>query len=67
MQTMSGTKPELIEKIADGVILGVIPRCTNCFGGRPRFNIKTGTYYCPGYRDDEDFKNCHTTFTFSEL
>jgi hypothetical protein len=56
-----------LKKIADGVILGAIPRCKNWFGGRHIFKIKTGTYYCPGYIDDEDFKNCQITFTFSEL
>ena len=34
MQSMSGTKDVLIEKVADGIVLGRIPRCPNCFGGR---------------------------------
>jgi hypothetical protein len=64
---MSGNKDELIDKIADGKILGSIPRCPACGGGRPKFDRGNGTYYCPGYRDDEEFKNCHKTFTFAEL
>ncbi len=34
LQSMSGNKDEMIAKIADGVVLGQIPRCPNCFGGR---------------------------------
>ena len=66
-QTCTGTKDELIEKIADGKVLGKIPRCSHCFGGRLRFNYKTGVYNCPGYRDDTDFHNCHRTFKLDEV
>lgn len=31
---MSGNKNDLIRKVADGMILGRIPRCSACFGGR---------------------------------
>ncbi len=62
-QSMSGTKDEMVIKCADGVVLGKIPRCPKCFGGRPKFDFQKGVYYCSGYRDDVDFKNCHTTFT----
>lgn len=34
LQSMSGNKDEMIAKIADGIVLGQIPRCPNCFGGR---------------------------------
>jgi hypothetical protein len=53
----------MIIKCADGIVLGRIPRCPNCFGGRPKYDYKNGQYYCSGYRDDVDFKNCHTTYT----
>jgi hypothetical protein len=66
-QSMTGNKDDLIYKCADGAILGRIPRCPKCFGGRPKFDYQKGTYYCSGYRDDEDFKNCHSTFQLSEL
>ena len=64
-QSMSGNKDDLVYKCADGIVLGKIPRCPSCFGGRPKFDYKAGTYYCSGYRDDTDFKNCHTTFQLS--
>ena len=66
-QSMSGNKDDLIYKAADGVVLGRIPRCPKCFGGRPKFDYKQGTYYCSGYRDDEDFKNCKSTFNLDEI
>jgi hypothetical protein len=31
---MSGNKHDLIRKVADGMVLGRIPRCGACFGGR---------------------------------
>jgi hypothetical protein len=64
---MSGNKDDLVYKVADGIVLGRIPRCPKCFGGRPKFDFKKGTYYCSGYRDDEDFKNCHTTFALNDI
>lgn len=64
---MSGNKDELIAKCADGIVLGRIPRCPNCFGGRPKYDYKNGTYHCSGYRDDVDFKNCHTNFSKEDL
>ena len=67
LQSMSGNKDDLVLKVADGIVLGRIPRCPNCFGGRPKYDYKTGIYTCPGYRDDEDYKNCHSTFTKEEL
>jgi len=66
-QTCTGTKDELIEKIADGKVLGKIPRCPHCFGGRLRFDYKSGAYNCPGYRDDTEFHNCHKKYQFSEV
>ena len=55
---MTGNKDFLLEKIADGKIFGQIPRCPICFGGRPKFDFKMSCYYCPGYRDDDDFVRC---------
>lgn len=64
---VSGTKTELIERIADAKVLGVIPKCPSCGGGRPRLNPKSRTYFCNGYLDDTIFKNCHKTFAYSEI
>ena len=67
LQSMSGNKDDLIYKCADGATLGQIPRCPKCFGGRPKWDYMKGTYHCSGYRDDEDFHNCHSNFDKSEL
>ena len=55
MMPRTGTKADLVERIADCQVLGAIPKCSHCGGGQPRFNNKTGQYYCPGYMEDEDF------------
>ena len=67
LQSMSGNKDDLVFKVADGIVLGRIPRCPKCFGGRPKFDYKAGTYHCSGYRDDTDFHNCHSTFELHDI
>lgn len=52
-QPKTGNKGDLIEKCADGELLGRIPLCSACGGGKPRFDGKTGIYKCPGFMDDE--------------
>jgi hypothetical protein len=56
-----------LQKISEGIVLGKIPRCPHCFGGRPRFDIKKEIYNCPGFRDDEKFVNCFKKYNFDEL
>ena len=41
---MSGDKKALIEKVADGEILGSMPRCSKCGGGYLKWDNKKGTY-----------------------
>lgn len=38
LQSMSGNKNDLVAKVADGQVLGRIPKCPKCFGGRPKYN-----------------------------
>ena len=66
-QKVTGTKPELIDRVADGKVLGAIPKCPSCGGGRPKWDAKTGKYTCPGYMEDLDFINCHKKYLASEL
>ena len=40
----TGMKCDLVEKCANGKVLGAIPRCEKCGGGRPKWNNKTGNY-----------------------
>ena len=57
-QVLSGTKGELIERCAEGKILGAIPVCPLCGAGKLRYAAKTGLYTCPGYMDDDKFHKC---------
>ena len=58
-QSMSGTKDQLIVKVADGEVLGAMPRCGKCGGGYLKWDNKTGKYWCKGYMDDTVWKFCH--------
>jgi hypothetical protein len=49
------------------MVLGKIPRCPSCYGGRLKFDGKTGIYTCPGYMEETDFKNCNKKFSFNEI
>jgi hypothetical protein len=41
--------------------------CSACGGGKLRFDRKTGIYKCPGFMDDEDFRNCNVSYTITEI
>ena len=66
-QPCTGTKYEMIERVAEGIAMGAIPKCKNCIGGRPKFDKNTGKYRCPGFMDDTQFKHCNKTFSRSEI
>lgn len=66
-QKVTGTKDELIERVADGILLGAVPKCGACGGGRLRFDPRAGRYTCPGYMEDEDFIRCNKTFDMKEV
>eukprot|EP00331_Platyophrya_macrostoma_P016652 CAMPEP_0176472644 /NCGR_PEP_ID=MMETSP0127-20121128/41864_1 /TAXON_ID=938130 /ORGANISM="Platyophrya macrostoma, Strain WH" /LENGTH=173 /DNA_ID=CAMNT_0017867549 /DNA_START=30 /DNA_END=548 /DNA_ORIENTATION=- len=57
-QKVTGTKKELIERVAEGKVLGQLPKCTKCGGGRLKYDIKKGQYTCPGYMEDTKFVKC---------
>jgi hypothetical protein len=38
--------------------------CSSCGGGKLRFNRDQGSYNCPGYMEDTDFKNCSKKYIF---
>jgi len=60
-QPVGGTKAELVRRVAEGTVLGAVPRCPECHGGQLRYDGKTGMYTCKGYFDDADFKPCAFT------
>jgi hypothetical protein len=57
-QVCTGTKTDLVQRCTQGKLWGALPNCSKCFGGKLRYNIKTGEYYCPGYMNDIDFVFC---------
>jgi len=58
-QSASGNKSELLEKVADGMVFGGLPRCPKCAGGR----LKTlgNMFVCPGFMEDDTFQECDFT------
>lgn len=58
-QAMMGLKEGIVQRVAEGYVMGAIPNCPKCYGGRPRYDITTGIYSCPGYMDDDTFVNCY--------
>jgi hypothetical protein len=62
-QIIGGNKPDLVQRCCEGIILGAIPLCPVCYAGKPRYDIKTGVYKCPGYTDDDEYKPCYFTGT----
>ncbi|KAL4483343.1 hypothetical protein ABPG72_007985 [Tetrahymena utriculariae] len=66
-QPKTGSKDELLLKCADGKTLGQIPLCSECGGGKLRFDIQTGIYKCPGYMDDDVFQHCGKKFTTEQI
>jgi PADR1 (NUC008) domain len=57
-QSMTGTKDELISKVADGEIKGAIPKCAKCGGGYLKYDYKTDLYSCKGYVDHSSWHFC---------
>eukprot|EP01016_Furgasonia_blochmanni_P052023 TRINITY_DN8255_c0_g1_i1.p1 TRINITY_DN8255_c0_g1~~TRINITY_DN8255_c0_g1_i1.p1 ORF type:complete len:290 (-),score=69.01 TRINITY_DN8255_c0_g1_i1:540-1364(-) len=64
---VTGTKPDLIDRVAEGKVLGKVPKCPRCFGGKPNFDRNTGIYRCPGFQDDDQFRFCNKKFEFNEI
>jgi len=58
-QSTSGVKAELLEKVADGVLFGALPRCPKCSGGR--LKVMGNMYTCPGFMEDDAFQDCDFT------
>lgn len=48
----SGNKGELLERIAEAVVLGVLPKCPECEKGRLIWSKPTGKISCMGYFDE---------------
>ena len=65
-QIVTGSKSELIDRVADGITNGALPRCPQCGLGRLRVS-KWGGYYCPGGYDDDEYEDCRYKVREDEL
>jgi hypothetical protein len=61
-QSYSAPKSELLDRISHQAVLGAVPRCPVCAGGRPKFDIKTGKFKCSGFYDDDKPVPCAMEF-----
>ena len=51
--TMSGNKLELLEKVSENKVLGVLPICATCNKSRLLYARQNGKISCPGFFDEE--------------
>jgi len=58
LQKVTGKKPDLLHRIADGIVNGAIPKCPKCYGGNLTYTASSGKYTCKGFMDDDTFKRC---------
>lgn len=58
-QPVSGVKAELVRRVSEGVVLGALPPCPQCFGGKLKYDIETGVITCNGFMDDDEYTFCY--------
>lgn len=66
-QLVSGSKLDLVERVADGRTLGRIPKCSVCGIGILRFNQRSGRYYCPGFMQYNIWKSCGKSYDGKDI
>lgn len=52
-QVKSGKRAELVQRVAEGRVLGALPGCPRCPKGRIHWSRIGGWHSCPGYYDKE--------------
>lgn len=52
-QVRSGKKDELVQRVAEGRVLGALPKCPRCEMGRIHWSRIGGWHSCPGYYDKD--------------
>lgn len=52
-QPKTGKKDELVQRVAEGRVLGRLPVCPKCEKGRLRWSRIGGMHTCPGFVDEE--------------
>lgn len=52
-QVRNGKKEELVQRVAEGRVLGALPSCPRCKKGRIHWSRIGGWYSCPGHYDSD--------------
>lgn len=52
-QIRAGKKSDLVTRVAEGRVLGSLPKCPKCKHGRIHWSRLGGWYNCPGYYDKD--------------
>eukprot|EP00746_Dinoflagellata_sp_MGD_P004217 gnl/MRDRNA2_/MRDRNA2_108127_c0_seq1.p1 gnl/MRDRNA2_/MRDRNA2_108127_c0~~gnl/MRDRNA2_/MRDRNA2_108127_c0_seq1.p1 ORF type:complete len:288 (-),score=68.69 gnl/MRDRNA2_/MRDRNA2_108127_c0_seq1:33-827(-) len=66
-QVRGGKKSELVQRVAEGRVLGSLPNCPKCTYGRVHWSRLGGWYSCPGYYDKDIQANKRCFFRTKEL
>lgn len=66
-QVRGGTKETLVQRVAEGRVLGTLPTCPRCKKGQIHFNRSGGWYSCPGYFDAETRSQKRCNFRTQDL
>lgn len=61
-QSTSGSKLDLLTKVADGKVFGRTPRCSVCHKGHLKMDFSSGTYYCAGFHEGNTHWSCKSSF-----
>lgn len=66
-QGKSGKKGQLVQRVAEGRVLGALPPCPRCAKGQIHWNRIGGWYSCPGFFDREAELQKRCNFRAQEL
>ncbi|KAH7825522.1 uncharacterized protein MONOS_11571 [Monocercomonoides exilis] len=56
--TRTGTKQDIIERVADAMVNGPPARCPVCFGGHLHYDKVSKMYCCKGFYDEDHMHRC---------
>lgn len=66
-QVRTGKKEDLVQRVAEGRVLGALPACPKCGKGQIHWSRIGGWYSCPGYFDREARIQKRCSFRAQEL
>jgi len=56
-QAKTGSRTDLLNRCAEGKMLGGLRNCPKCKGGNLNFNLKTGEYFCKGFEKSCNYQS----------